>query len=86
MIYLVLVTFAAMTSFYRHNMLQAFFVFVGLVLGCSLFSTVAQINASAKASYSEADQILGASAKLRILDREQTKVRVSDYIDHQKVR
>ena len=80
MIHLVLVTFAAMTSFYRHNMLQAFFVFVGLVLGCSLFSTVAQINASAKASYSEADQILGASAKLRILDREQTKVRVSDYI------
>ena len=81
MIRLVLVTFATMTSFYRHNKLQAFFVFVGLVLGCALFSSVAQINASARASYSEADKILGASAQIRITDRDKTKVAVNDYID-----
>ena len=81
MIRLVLVTFATMTSFYRHNKLQAFFVFVGLVLGCALFSSVAQINASARASYSEADKILGASAQIRITDRDKTKVAVKDYID-----
>ena len=76
MIRLVLVTFATMTSFYRHNKLQAFFVFVGLVLGCALFSSVAQINASARASYSEADKILGASAQIRNTDRDKTKVPV----------
>ena len=81
MIRLVLITVATMTSFYRHNKLQAFFVFLGLVLGCALFSSVAQINASAKASYSEADKILGASAQLRITGRDKTEVTVADYIE-----
>ena len=81
MIRLVLVSLATMTSFYRHSKLQAFFVFLGLVLGCALFSSVAQINASARASYSEADKILGASAQLRITDHDKTEVTVADYIE-----
>ena len=75
-----LITLATTLSFYRQNLLQAFFVLLGLVLGCGLFTSVAQINASAKASYSEADQILGATAQLRITDREETEIAVDDYI------
>ena len=41
---------------------------------------MAQINASAKASYAEADQILGASAQWRITDRLNGEVAVEDYI------
>ena len=80
MIRTLLITLATTLSFYRQNPPQALFVLVGLVLGCGLFTSVAQINASAKASYSEADQILGATAQLRITDREETGIAVDDYI------
>ena len=80
MIRTLLITLATTLSFYRQNPPQALFVLVGLVLGCGLFTSVAQINASAKASYSEADQILGATAQLRITDREETEIAVDDYI------
>ena len=75
-----LVTLATTLAFYRQNPLQAFFVLVGLVLGCGLYTAVAQINASAEASYAEADEILGVSAQWRITDRVSTEVAVSDYI------
>ena len=76
----VLVTLATTLAFYRQNPLQALFVLIGLVLGCGLYTAVAQINASAKASYAEADQILGASAQWRITDRLSTEVAIDDYI------
>ena len=75
-----LVTLATTLAFYRQNPLQALFVLTGLVLGCGLYTAVAQINASAKASYSQADEILGASAQWRITDRVSTDVAVDDYI------
>lgn len=80
MIRATLVTLATTLAFYRQNPLQALFVLVGLVLGCGLYTAVAQINASAKASYAEADQILGASAQWRITDRVSTEVAINDYI------
>ena len=76
----ILITLATTLSFYRQKPLQALFVLVGLVLGCSLYTAVAQINASAKASYAEADQILGASAQWRITDRINGEVALEDYI------
>ena len=75
-----LLTLATTLAFYRQNPLQAVFVLIGLVLGCGLYTAVAQINASAKASYAQADEILGASAQLRITDRVSTDVAVDDYI------
>ena len=80
MIRATLVTLATTLAFYRQNPLQALFVLVGLVLGCGLYTAVAQINASAEASYAEADQILGVSAQWRITDRVSTEVAISDYI------
>ncbi len=76
----VFITLATTLSFYRQRPVQALFVLIGLVLGCGLYTAVAQINASAKASYAEADQILGASAQWRITDRLNTGVAVEDYI------
>lgn len=76
----IFIALATTLSFYRQKPLQALFVLVGLVLGCGLFTAVAQINASAKASYAEADQILGASAQWRITDRLDSEVAVEDYI------
>lgn len=75
-----LATLATTLAFYRQNPLQALFVLTGLVLGCGLYTAVAQINASAKASYAQADEILGASAQWRITDRVSTNVAVEDYI------
>lgn len=76
----VFIILATTLSFYRQKPVQALFVLVGLVLGCGLYTAVAQINASAKASYAEADQILGASAQWRITDRFDNEVAVEDYI------
>ena len=76
----ILITLATTLSFYRQKPIQALFVLVGLVLGCGLYTAVAQINASAKASYAEADEILGASAQWRITDRLNGEVAVEDYI------
>ena len=80
MIRATLVTLATTLAFYRQNPLQALFVLTGLVLGCGLYTAVAQINASAKASYAQADEILGASAQWRITDRLGTDVAIADYI------
>ena len=80
MIRTTLVTLATTLGYYRHNPVQALFVLAGLVLGCGLYTAVSQINASAKASYAEANQILGASAQWRITDRVSTEVAISDYI------
>lgn len=80
MIRATLVTLATTLAFYRQNPLQALFVLTGLVLGCGLYTAVAQINASAKASYAQADEILGASAQWRITDRISIDVAVDDYI------
>ncbi|MEC8268365.1 MAG: hypothetical protein VXZ98_07065, partial [Pseudomonadota bacterium] len=75
-----LITLATSLAFYRQSPLQGLFVLTGLVLGCGLYTAVAQINASAKASYAQADEILGASAQWRITDRISTDVAVNDYI------
>ncbi|MEC8633757.1 MAG: FtsX-like permease family protein [Pseudomonadota bacterium] len=73
-------TLATTFAFYRQNPLQAFFVLIGLVLGCGLYTAVAQINASAEASYAQADQILGASAQWRITDRVTGDIAIDDYV------
>lgn len=80
MIRTTLVTLATTLAFYRQNPFQALFVLTGLVLGCGLYTAVAQINASAKASYAQADEILGASAQWRITDRVSNDVAIADYI------
>ena len=75
-----IIALATTFSFYRGNKPQGLFVLLGLVLGCGLYTAVEQINTSARASYAEADKILGASSQLRISDRQQTEVSVDDYI------
>ena len=75
-----IIALATTFSFYRGNKPQGLFVLLGLVLGCGLYTAVEQINTSARASYAEADKILGASSQLRISDRQQTGVSVDDYI------
>ena len=80
MIQPLIVTFGTTISFYRQNPLQGFFVLLGLALGCGLFASVAQINATAKASYTDADQIFGASAQLKITDRQNTEVAMVNVI------
>lgn len=49
-------------SHYRRHPAQTLFLFIGLLTGVGLWSAVQIINDHARASYSEADQLLGAQA------------------------
>jgi putative ABC transport system permease protein len=60
---IVWLSFLTLLSYYRRHPLQAAFLSLGLVTGVALWSAVQLINGHARASYSEADQLLGAQAK-----------------------
>jgi len=72
--------FMIMASHYRRHPLQAFFLFVGLVTGVTLWVAVQFINEHARASYLEADQFLGAQATHWIKSKAETGVILEDYI------
>ncbi|MGB5277511.1 MAG: FtsX-like permease family protein [Gammaproteobacteria bacterium] len=55
-------TLHTLLSHYRRHPLQTLFLFVGLITGVGLWAAVQVINAHARASYTEADQLLGAQA------------------------
>ncbi|WP_119394660.1 FtsX-like permease family protein [Salinibius halmophilus] len=57
---------AVLLSHYRRHIGQGLFLLLGLVLGVALWSSVTLINSHAKASYQDADQLLGTQAKYLI--------------------
>ena len=68
-----------MLSHYRRSPMQTLFLLVGLVAGVGLFTAVEVINDHARASYAEADQVLGANADYRILSSSR-RVAVDTYL------
>lgn len=62
----ILLTTWVLLSHYRRHLGQAAFLLLGLILGVALWSSVQLINEHAKASYQEADQLLGTQAKYLI--------------------
>lgn len=67
-------------SHYRRHPLQTAFLLTGLVTGVALWSAVQVINAHARASYAEADQVLGAQASHWVRSRSGGGVSVDDYV------
>jgi putative ABC transport system permease protein len=67
-------------SHYRRHPLQTGFLLTGLVTGVALWSAVQVINAHARASYAEADQVLGAQASHWVRSRSGEGVSVDDYV------
>ena len=55
-------TLHTLLSHYRRHPLQTLFLTVGLITGVGLWAAVQVINAHARASYDEANQLLGAQA------------------------
>jgi putative ABC transport system permease protein len=55
-------TLHALLSHYRHHPLQTLFLLTGLITGVALWVAVQVINAHARASYDQANQLLGAQA------------------------
>lgn len=55
-------TLHALLSHYRHHPLQTLFLLTGLITGVALWVAVQVINAHARASYEQANQLLGAQA------------------------
>ncbi|EAT11653.1 ABC transporter permease [Bermanella marisrubri] len=56
------ITCKTLLSHYRYKKSQTVFLLLGLILGVALWSAVEIINGHAKASYAEANQLLGAQA------------------------
>lgn len=67
-------------SHYRRHAAQTLFLVVGLVTGVGLWSAVQIINDHARASYAEADQLLGAQASAWIRARDGSGIEPADYI------
>lgn len=67
-------------SHYRRHPAQTLFLAVGLVTGVGLWSAVQIINDHARASYSEADQLLGAQASHWVRARDGAGIDPTDYI------
>ena len=76
-----MVTWLALLSFYRRHPLQALFLGVGLVTGVALWSAVQLINDHARASYAEADQVLGTEARYWVRNPAGLGIEPSDYIE-----
>lgn len=68
-------------SHHRRHPAQSLFLFIGLLTGVGLWSAVQIINDHARASYSEADQLLGAQASHWIRSADDQGVSPGDYID-----
>jgi putative ABC transport system permease protein len=67
-------------SHYRRHPGQALAMIVGLVTGVALWAAVQLINDHARASYAEADQLLGAEASAWIRAHDDSGVAPADYI------
>lgn len=74
------ISLLTLLSFYARHPLQALFLTIGLTTGVGLWSAVQLINDHARASYAEADQLLGAEAKYWIRARSGKGVSPDDYI------
>lgn len=63
-------TLHALLSYYRHHGLQTLFLITGLVTGVGLWAAVQVINSHARASYEDANRLLGAQAShwIRAID------------------
>ncbi|WP_394170362.1 FtsX-like permease family protein [Saccharospirillum alexandrii] len=68
-------------SHHRRHPLQTLFLLTGLVTGVALWSAVQVINAHARASYAEADQVLGAQASHWVRSGSGEGVSVDDYVN-----
>ncbi|HET8904914.1 MAG TPA: FtsX-like permease family protein, partial [Saccharospirillum sp.] len=67
-------------SHHRRHPVQTVFLLTGLVTGVALWSAVQVINAHARTSYAEADQVLGAQASHWVRSRSGEGVSVEDYV------
>lgn len=74
------VSLLTLLSFYRRHPLQGLFLSAGLITGVSLWSAVQLINDHARASYTEADQLLGAEARYWIRHPQGLGIAHADYI------
>ena len=70
---------ALLSHYWRHPW-QAVFLLAGLVAGVALWSAVQIINSHARASYAEADAVLGAQTHHWIRARDGAGVALADYI------
>ena len=70
---------ALLSHYWRHPW-QAVFLLAGLVAGVALWSAVQIINSHARASYAEADFVLGAQATHWIRSRSGAGIAQADYI------
>lgn len=75
----IVATCRTLLSHYVYHKSQTAFLLLGLILGVALWSAVQIINGHAKASYAQADQILGAQASDWIYSRSGT-ISVQDYV------
>ena len=71
-------------SFYRRHPFQALFLGIGLVTGVALWSAVQLINDHARASYAEADKVLGAEARYWVRNPVGLGIQQSDYVELRK--
>lgn len=68
-------------SHYRRHPGQTAFMAVGLLTGVALWVSVQLINDHARASYGEADQLLGAESAFWIRSKQGKGIALKDYID-----
>jgi len=73
-------TLRALLSHYARHPWQAVFLLAGLVAGVGLWAAVQVINSHARASYAEADAVLGAQTTHWIRSRDGSGVAPADYI------
>jgi putative ABC transport system permease protein len=73
-------TLRALLGHYRRHPWQGVFLLAGLVAGVGLWSAVQVINSHARASYAEADQVLGAQASHWIRARDGAGIDPADYL------
>ena len=78
------VTCITLMSFYRRHPFQALFLGIGLVTGVALWSAVQLINDHARASYAEADKVLGAEARYWVRNPVGLGIQQSDYVELRK--
>jgi putative ABC transport system permease protein len=71
----------ALLSHYRRHPGQALAMATGLITGVALWAAVQLINDHARASYAQADQLLGAEARFWVRDKTGGGVNPSTYID-----
>jgi putative ABC transport system permease protein len=71
----------ALLSHYRRHPGQALAMATGLITGVALWAAVQLINDHARASYAQADQLLGAEARFWVRDKTGGGVNPNTYID-----